>query len=242
MRDGANMYKLAFLIPHYNHSEKIELLVQILAKFNYEILIIDDGSDENHKQILRRLNAQILYRDKNGGKGAALKDGFKFLLKNGFTHAFQIDADMQHDLLNLNDFIKLSKDNQNALICGSPEYDKSAPRSRFYGRKITNFWVAINTLSLKIKDAMCGFRIYPLKKTCELLNKCKSDRMEFDIDIIYTLFKNGVKILWLKTAVNYQKDNTSHFKMWRDNLDISKIHAKHFLNLPFYIFKRLKGV
>ena len=39
------MYKLAFLIPHFNHSKNLARLVEILSKFGAEILIIDDGSD-----------------------------------------------------------------------------------------------------------------------------------------------------------------------------------------------------
>ncbi|MGG7074437.1 glycosyltransferase family 2 protein [Campylobacter sp. 9BO] len=232
------MYRLAFIIPHFNHSEKIELLVDILLKFKAEILIIDDGSSEFHRKKLACLNAKVIYRDSNGGKGAALKDGFFYLKQNGFTHAFQIDADMQHDLTNLQDFIELSMQNPKALICGAPVYGSDAPKSRLYGRKITNFWVAINTLGFNIKDAMCGLRIYPVDITCELLQKCRANRMDFDIEIMYLLYKNGVSPLWLDVLVCYKNDGISHFKAFRDNVLISKTHAIHFFALPKFILKR----
>ena len=143
------MYKLAFLIPHFNHSKNLARLVEILSKFGAEILIIDDGSSKEHKEILKDLKAKIIYRKTNGGKGAAMKDGFKYLIENGFTHALQIDADMQHDLSYLRDFITLSQNHPKALICANPIYGKDAPKARLYGRKITNFWVNINTLIYK---------------------------------------------------------------------------------------------
>ena len=55
-------------------------------------------------------------------------------------------------------------------------YGDDAPKSRVHGRKITNFWVAINTLSLGIKDAMCGFRVYPLEQLKKTAAKRLRDR------------------------------------------------------------------
>ena len=233
------MYRLAFLIPHFNHSEHIGELVAALAKFGQEILIVDDGSNESHKAALQNLSAQILYREKNGGKGAAVKSGLKFLAQRGFTHALQIDADMQHKLDNVSEFIALSQKYPYALVCGAPVYSQDAPKSRLYGRKITNFWVRLNTLGGDIKDAMCGFRIYPLETTCKALLKSRANRMDFDIEIFYLLFKAGVKFLWLDVGVKYDKNGVSHFMGLKDNLAISAVHARNFLDLPAFVLKRL---
>lgn len=235
------MYKLAFLIPHFNHSKNLAKLVERLSEFGCEILIVDDGSDKEHKEILKTLNARVIYRKANGGKGAAVKDGFKLLAQNGFTHALQIDADMQHDVSYLSGFLTLSKEHQNALICANPIYGDDAPKARLYGRKITNFWVYINTLGARLKDAMCGLRIYPLEAVSKILRHCKADKMDFDIDILYLLFKAGTEILWFDVPVRYEKDGVSHFRAFKDNFLISKTHAKHFFALPKFIFKRLIG-
>ena len=65
--------------------------------------------------------------------------------------------------------------------------------------------------------------------------------MDFDIEILYLFFKLGVEILWFDVLVRYDKDGVSHFRVFRDNFLISKIHAKHFFALPKFIFKRLLG-
>lgn len=235
------MYKLAFLIPHYNHIKKLPNLVEKLKEFGCFILVVDDGSNDDYKAVLDSLGVCILYREKNGGKGAAVKSGFEYLYQNGFTHALQIDADMQHEISKIPEFIKLSQNNQNALICANPIYSQDAPKSRLYGRKITNFWVAINTLSLKIKDSMCGFRLYPLEAVNLVIKDCKSDAMDFDIDIFYLLYKARVVFVWLDVKVFYDLSEVSHFRGFKDNLLISKIHAKHFFGLPKFIYKRLKN-
>lgn len=234
------MFKLAFLIPHYNHSEKIELLVQKLSEFGCEILIVDDGSSAPHKEKVKLVqNAHLLFLDQNGGKGYATKHGFAWLYERGFTHALQIDADMQHDLSMLGEFITCAKNSPNALICGFPVYGADVPKSRLYGRKITNFWTSINTLGGDLKDAMCGVRVYPLAQTMQILPKCYANRMDFDIDILYLLYKLGLLIIWLKIGVKYDKNGTSHFKMLFDNLRISCVHARHFFALPKLIVQKI---
>lgn len=74
---------------------------------------------------------------------------------SGFSHALQIDADGQHDT-----GIPLRRagvESPSTLICGTPVYDESVPKGRLYGRYATHIWVWINTLSLAIRDSMCGF-------------------------------------------------------------------------------------
>ncbi|MBP3207379.1 MAG: glycosyltransferase family 2 protein [Campylobacter sp.] len=230
-------FKPVFLVPYYNHPAKIADLVENLSKMG-EILIIDDGSDEVSKNALIGLKAEIFTRENNGGKGAALKDGFKIALQKGYTHAFQIDADFQHDISKCDDFLQIAQINPHSLICANPIYDENAPKSRFYGRKITNFWCAINSLSSDIKDGMCGFRIYPLKEICEILPSVKNDRMGFDIEILVLACRAKIPLKWIELKVCYEKGGVSHFRMFRDNFQISLTHARLFFTLPLWLAKR----
>lgn len=229
--------KFAFLIPYYNHPATIFALCDYLQKFNIDILIVDDGSDQNAKNALKDLNARILTREKNGGKGAAIKDGFMLAKELGYTHIFQIDADMQHQLDKISEFLNLAKSNPNSLICANPIYGNDAPKSRLYGRKITDFWVYINTLGGNIKDTMCGMRVYPLESIYPLIKRCKSDAMDFDIDILILAYKAEIDFKWHDVAVKYD-GGVSHFRAIKDNLLISKMHARHFFNLPKFAYNR----
>lgn len=244
--------QLVFLIPYYNHPFTIEKLIKILQNYGYDILIVDDGSDEEAKKPLANLNALNLNKQikknklmlftspKNQGKGKALKIGFTLASKLGYTHAFCIDADMQHDLSNFAEFIASCEQFKSDIICSRPLYFDDAPRSRLHGRKITNFWVYINTLGADIKDAMCGMRIYPLARMKDLCAKCYTDAMEFDIEILVVAHRLGLKFQWIDTKVSYEKDGISHFKYLKDNIKISKMHARYFFTLPFYIFSKFR--
>lgn len=234
--------KFCFCIPFYNHPAKITALVQILSKYKHKIFIIDDGSNEESKVVLKNLNQkniEIFTRKINGGKGAAIKDGLNLAFSQGFTHAFQIDADMQHELDKMDIFIALAEKNQSALICGQSVFE-NAPKARLYGRKITDFWVWVNTLGGSIKESMCGFRIYPLKEICPLLKRCKSNRMDFDIDILLLAYKAGICLIYEEIKVSYENDGVSHFKAFKDNVLISLMHTRHFFALPKFIFTKKK--
>ena len=117
------------------------------------------------------------------------------------------------------------------------------PKSREQGRKITNFWVAIETLSKDIPDSMCGFRIYPVKSTMPVAKKVTSYRMGFDIEILVRLSWAGVKMRFYPIKVTYPEDGVSNFRVFGSNVEISWTHTKlcvgMLLRLPMLLARRL---
>jgi hypothetical protein len=83
------------------------------------------------------------------------------------------------------------------------------------------------TLSWAIGDPLCGFRLYPLAATVALLRCTRvGARMDFDPDIAVRLYWAGVAIRNVETRVVYPKGGMSHFRMFRDNVRISWMHAR----------------
>lgn len=242
-RQGDALNKFAFLVPFYNHPQNIKALIDALKTYELPVIVVDDGSDEASKLILAELERTegilLLTRAQNGGKGIAMKDGFKFASEHGFSHVLQIDADFQHDAALIGEFLRQSEAHPQSIVCANPIYGDDAPKSRVHGRKITNFWVAINTLSLGIKDAMCGFRVYPLEQLKKAAAKSKTNRMEFDIEILVNAVRQGIDVRWIDTCVRYEKGGVSHFKMVRDNALISLMHAKCFFSLPKFMLSKI---
>jgi glycosyltransferase involved in cell wall biosynthesis len=230
--------KTCIVVPVYNHEYAISKVVEKLKTFKLPCFLINDGSSLQCAQVLEDCAKResswltLITRPENSGKGAAVIDGFKAARLLGFSHAIQIDADGQHDINDIAVFLAAGTQHPNAMILGKPLFDPSAPKGRVYGRRVTNFWIAINTLSLQIADGMCGFRLYPLAAVEELIATTPiAKRMDFDIDIVVRLYWQGVDTINIQTAVQYPYDGVSHFKMWRDNVMISKAHAKLFFGM-----------
>jgi glycosyltransferase involved in cell wall biosynthesis len=232
------MFKPCIVIPVYNHERAVGGVVHAVVALKLPCILVDDGSSPECAAVLDRLAAAnpgevaLLRHGNNRGKGSAVLTGFRYAAEAGYSHAVQIDADGQHRAADIPRFLAAAADRPEALILGFGEYDESAPRLRVYARYLTHAWVAINTLSLQIKDSMCGFRVYPLPAVIALDRRHKiGARMNFDIDIAVRLYWAGLEIVNLPTPVRYPADGVSHFHAWSDNVEISRAHARLFFGM-----------
>ncbi len=223
--------KLCAVVPVYRHEQTVKGVVESIVKYGLPVFIVDDGNTPEAKAVLENVASEIpeatlVSYSKNGGKGKAVSAGLEAAFKAGFTHALQVDADGQHSQDAIPFFIKAAKNHPESAICGYPEYDASVPKSRLQGRKITNFWVAVETISFDIPDAMCGFRVYPLKQAVPLLRKIGDFRMGFDIEILVRMHWKKIPMRFYPIKVNYPEGGISNFRMFRDNVAISLTHTR----------------
>lgn len=238
------------VIPHYNHFESFKEFLPQLAALDLPCIVVDDGSEAQMLSQLRVLLADysqvhFLAHGENRGKGAAIISGAHLARYLGYTHIFQIDADGQHNLADVSVFIAEAERYPNAIICGAPTFDDSAPKARVYGRKITDFWVALETLSLRIKDSLCGFRIYPLAELERVMDRYMiGRRMDVDTDILVKSSWQGIDMRFLETKVIYHDQGVSHFHYIRDNVRLIRLHTRlmcgMLLRSPLLIYAAVK--
>lgn len=247
MRTLADL-KFCAIVPVYRHESTTRKVAESLSAQGLSVILVDDGNAPEGHAILETVasevpNTVLVTRAQNGGKGAAVISGLEKAHELGFTHALQMDADGQHDADAIPFFLKAARKHPEDLIAGFPQYDGSVPKSREQGRKITNFWVAIETLSKDIPDSMCGFRIYPVKSTMPVTKKLTSFRMGFDIEILVRLSWAGVKMRFYPIKVTYPEDGVSNFRVFGSNVEISWTHTKlcvgMLLRLPLLLARRL---
>ena len=232
------MFKPCAVIPVFNHQAAMSAVVSGVLAQQLVCIIVDDGSGPACAAVLDGLagatpsRVTLLRHPANRGKGAAVLTGVRHAAQAGFTHALQIDADGQHRVEDIAIFLAQAALHPRALVIGCPRYDHSVPRLRLWARYLTHVWVSINTLSRRIEDSMCGFRVYPLAPLIELDRQRKlGARMSFDIEILVRLCWAGIEIINLPTAVSYPKDGVSHFRGGLDNLLISRLHATLFFGM-----------
>ena len=240
-----------FVIPVYNHPHHIEALVEHLDHFQKPIILVNDGSDAACTTLLYRIaeqhpSVELVEHSYNQGKGQAVITGLRHAHKLGFSHALQLDSDGQHDWQDVAKFLDISAQHPEAMVIGQPIFDESVPKKRLYGRYATHIWVWINSLSFDIKDSMCGFRVYPLASTIQVLNSAKfQPRMGFDSEILVRLKWANVPFINVPTKVIYPEGGISHYHVWRDNLGMSKAHAKllggMLIRLPKLLAQKVKG-
>ncbi|WP_319929455.1 glycosyltransferase family 2 protein [Xenorhabdus santafensis] len=225
------------VIPCYNHGATMPAVLERLSSYQLHCFIVDDGSEAETQYRLEELaktvpDVTLIRLESNQGKGGAVMAGMRAAADSGYSHALQVDADGQHCLEDIPLFLTKSRQYPHKLISGNPMYDVSVPKSRLYGRYITHFWVWVETLSFSIKDSMCGFRVYPLAPTLQLLAKQDiGRRMDFDIEIMVRLYWQGTESEFVPTKVTYPENGLSHFDALRDNLSISWMHTRLFFGM-----------
>ena len=236
------------VVPSHNHFIALGAVVMSLRGAGLDVIIVDDASEEPARSAIAGFHApangvEVVRLPVNLGKGGAVIAGLRCAHVRGFTHVVQIDADGQHDLGRLSELIAAARVHPEALISGRPTFDASMPRSRRIGRWITHVWVWIETLSTRIADSMCGYRVYPLDKTLAILSSERvGKRMDFDTEIMVRLFWRGTPVIHVPVHVVYPEGNFSHFRLLRDNWLISRMHTRlvlaMILRLPWILRNR----
>ena len=236
------------LIPIYNHKDTIADVLAELAPRRLPCIIINDGSDALSRQTLDQEAAKhswvhVIHQARNGGKGQALITGFLYAYDEGYSHAIQIDADGQHDTHDIDRFLAEATAHPAALILGKPLFGPDVPRSRYYGRKISQWCVWVETLSYAIGDPLFGFRLYPLAETITLIKRKRLGyRMDFDPDIAVRLYWAGIEVRNVETRVFYPARGLSHFRMFWDNVRLSWLHTRllmgMLIRIPKLLFRR----
>jgi predicted LPLAT superfamily acyltransferase len=240
-------FRACAIIPTHNHIAALDGILTRLREAQLPIIVIDDGSNPATGERIEAVcgnHADVEYQRHafNGGKGFAVMCGVTRAKERGFTHAVQIDADGQHDLSSLPALLETARGNPSAIVSGEPHYDRQIPLARRIWRPFTNFWVAVNSVSLHIPDAMCGFRVYPVDAVLQLVrNAVRGRRMDFDVEVLVKAHWAGIPLIGVPVGVKYPEDNFSNFDVLRDNILLSALQTRLFfgmlLRLPQLAFR-----
>lgn len=224
-------FRPCVLIPTYDNPATIRAVVEQARTYLPDVIVVDDGSGPEARAVCEALAQEGLCtlerHAQNGGKGAAVKTGFRVAKRLGFTHAVQVDGDGQHDLTRIPAFLALARQHPEALILGSPVFDRTLNKGRYYGRLVTRFWNYVEVLGPTIADSMCGFRVYPIEAA--LAANARGNRMDFDVEIAVRMVWNGVRVINEPVPVRYlsaEQGGISHYQGFKDTMRISWTHTK----------------
>lgn len=123
-----------------------------------EVLVVDDGSGDRTGTLAAEANARVLVRERNGGKGSAVRDGLGVLLKESFTHVAFVDADGQHDPDDLPRLLEASRAGADFVIGSRLRARGEMPGKNFWANTIGDRILSRMT-GLTIEDGQSGYRV-----------------------------------------------------------------------------------
>lgn len=158
--------KVLMIIPAYNEELNIENTVNKIVKYNkkssnkIDYIVINDGSEDNTKEICISNNYNVINLIHNLGIGGAVQTGYKYALEHDYDVAIQFDGDGQHDENYIESLVK-EIENGNNFVIGSrfvSELSKfKSTSARRMGIKILSLLIKLCT-GKKIYDPTSGFR------------------------------------------------------------------------------------
>ncbi len=181
------VFSLSIIIPAFNEEDSIgkslDQIVSFLSKqdFNFEIIVVNDGSNDNTNQIVnQKSDIKLITLAENKGKGFAVKTGVlearnNFILFMDADHAIPINyiLDFKNEILNYD------------IVIGS-KYLNQTENYPFYRKlvgKVFSFLKYVIT-GLKIKDTQCGFKLFRSEVAKDLFSLSQITGWCFDVEIL----------------------------------------------------------
>ncbi|MCH8011914.1 MAG: glycosyltransferase family 2 protein [Candidatus Marinimicrobia bacterium] len=156
--------KISVIIPAYNEKQSLPILLDeiegaLSGKFEYEIIVIDDGSTDGSFELLQKrakLDGKIRVTRflRNYGKSAALSEGFK---RAQGDYIITLDSDLQDDPNEIPRLIEILESGYD-LVSGWKK-NRRDPFSKRIPSKFFNFITRILT-GIKLHDFNCGLKAY----------------------------------------------------------------------------------
>jgi dolichyl-phosphate beta-glucosyltransferase len=188
---------ISIVIPAYNEEKRLEDTLKKIISFmenqDYEIIVVDDGSNDNTFSIASKYNVKVLRNKENRGKGYSVKRG---ILNASKDFVLFTDSDLATQIEELSKFMKLIKDYD--IIIASRNLKESkiivkqAKFRQFLGK---TFPILIRMFVLRgIKDTQCGFKLFKTSIAKEIVKLQTLDRFAFDVELLYIAKKKGFKV------------------------------------------------
>ncbi len=235
--------RFSFVIPVYNHEQKVCDVIEKALKLKVPVFVVDDGSTDSTFEKIKKIKGINLLRHKvNTGKGSALMTGWTEATKTS-DWAITIDADGQHNPEDAINLIRAIPDALRPIVVGIRKgmSGKNVRWTSRFGRKFSNFWVLLAG-GPKMADSQSGFRIYPLPESMNL--SVISKRFQFEVEILAKAGWKKIPVIEIPVSVTYQpgEKRVSHYRPLVDFLRNAQTFSRLIIQrifIPSFIRKRL---
>lgn len=244
---------VSILVPVYNIDssikKNIDILIEKITPFleNFEIILSDDGSSDNSKDIIKTIcenkeNIKAVYSKENQGKGHALKRASE--IAKGEYIVF-CDADMEIDPSQIENFFKIMYEENADIVIGSKRHKDSAVNYSNI-RKIISFIYFLFVkifFHLPIEDTQTGLKLFKRDAIINIFPRILVRAFAYDLEVLAACNVNGKKIVSAPVIVNPNR----HFGfiklsvLWRTFIDtIAVFYRLNFIKFYEHLFKEIE--
>ena len=217
------MPNLSVVIPVYNEVDTIEQIVEAVRASevdDLEIILVDDGSTDGTRDVLRQKIepkvARVIFHERNQGKGAALRTGFA--AASGDVVIVQ-DADLEYDPSEYSKLIDPIVSGKADVVFGSRFAGGEPHRVLYFWHYVVNrFLTTLSNIftNLNLTDMEVCYKVFRREILQEI--RIEEDRFGFEPEITAKVAKLGCRIY--EVGISYAGRTYGEGKKigWRDGI------------------------
>jgi polyprenyl-phospho-N-acetylgalactosaminyl synthase len=208
MSNHINPREVFVVIPAYNENAIIQSVIKELLPFQYNIVVVDDGSVKSLFALLNKMPVYFIRHRVNLGQGAALQTGIDFALSKQANYIVTFDADGQHQASDIDKLLQVLINDKADIISGSRFLEGSShnmPAKRKALLQIARYVNFIFT-GLLLTDAHNGLRVM----TREAANKIqiRENGMAHATEILHEIKKKRLRHKEVPVNIHYTDYST----------------------------------
>ena len=230
-----DLSKISVVLPSLDPDEKLIAVVDGLLEYGFShIILVNDGSKTENLHYFTDLAAQhpeitLLHHEVNKGKGAALKNAFRWFLENrpeGYG-VVTVDGDNQHHPEDTRRCCEQMLKTGHTIL-GCRDFNQAdVPARSSFGNKTTSMIFKI-FVGMTISDTQTGLRASPRRVLTQLVD-VYGDRFEYETNMLLAFKTMGIPFEEVKIRTVYIEENkSSHFRVIHDSWRIYKLILAHF--------------
>lgn len=195
--------KIFIIIPVYNEEKIIlDVIKQIINNSYKNIIVIDDGSNDNTYYKVKKEKVIILRHVLNRGKGAAIKTGIEAAKLLNASTIITIDGDGQHNPEDIKKLLNKIMQGYDVVLGSRFIKRNNIPLIKILANYIGNFFTWL-IYGIWVSDSQSGLRAY--SKRALFAIDTKTDRYEYDSEIIREIGHHNLKFIEVPIQVRYTK-------------------------------------
>ena len=235
-------------LPVFNEVKSVSPVLDEVAQYSDDILVVDDGSTDGTLEVLRnRKDILLVEHETNKGYGGALITAFQYAIHNGYDVLVTIDCDGQHEPQRIRQFVAQSAESGIDIVSGSRYLksfnDNTIPPADRRQINVDITKMLNEKLGYSLTDAFCGFKAYRV----EALKKIQLNENGYamPLELWVQAWCQGLTVTELPVPLIYLDEDRS----FGDNLDDPQIRrdyynsvlARSFAALPSDCPKKKQG-
>ncbi|KQO04039.1 MULTISPECIES: glycosyltransferase family 2 protein [unclassified Arthrobacter] len=215
---------ILIVMPAWNEAEAIGDTIRDIKRVepDMDILVVDDGSRDDTARIAEDAGAVVLRLPFNLGVGGAMRTGFKYALRNGYSGVIQVDSDGQHmpeDIAKVLQGLESADISIGARFAGKGEYQAKGPR-RWAMSLLAR--VISRVAGTRLTDVTSGFRAVNRRGLHQYIEHFPAEYLGDTIDSLVVALKSGCTVTQVPVEMRVRQAGTPSQSPWKASIYLAR--------------------